>query len=58
MAIYDISNVYAPEFVQILTTGSKPESVKAIPIRNLVAVGAEGADGNISIYEYTAAGEN
>jgi DNA-binding beta-propeller fold protein YncE len=56
LAIYDISNVYAPEFVQILSTGSKPESVEAIPARNLVAVAAEGS-GNISIYEYVPAEE-
>jgi hypothetical protein len=56
LAIYDISNAYAPEFVQILSTGSEPESVKAIPARNLVAVGAEGS-GNISIYQYVPAQE-
>lgn len=55
MAVYDISKVTAPEFVQILSTGSKPESVRAIPERNLVVVAAEGSDGNISIFEYTAA---
>jgi hypothetical protein len=57
MAVYDISKVTAPEFVQIVSTGSKPESVKAIPERNLVVVAAEGSDGNISIFEYTAAEE-
>ena len=57
MAIYDISNVYAPEFVQILSTGSKPESVTTIPARNLIAVGAEGSNGSISIYEYVATEE-
>jgi len=57
MAVYDISKVNAPEFVQIVSTGSKPESVKAIPERNLVVVAAEGSDGNISIFEYTAAEE-
>jgi WD40 repeat protein len=56
VAIYDISNAYAPEFVQILSTGRKPESIVAIPTRNLMAVAAEGA-GNISIYEYVPAEE-
>ena len=56
LSIYDISNPYAPEFVQMLSTGNKPESVVAIPARNLVAVAAEGS-GNISIYEYVPAAE-
>ena len=56
LAIYDISNAYAPEFVQILSTGSKPEGVKALPTRNLVVVAAAGS-GNISVYQYIPTGE-
>ncbi|MCP4001157.1 MAG: hypothetical protein GY727_09630 [Gammaproteobacteria bacterium] len=41
IAIYDISNPLAPEFVQILPTGKGPESVVAIPERNLLVIAAE-----------------
>ena len=48
VVIYDISDPRAPEFVQILPTGKGPESVVAIPQRNLVAVAAEKG-GSITI---------
>jgi len=41
VAIYDVTNPLAPKFVQILPTGKGPESVVAIPDRNLLVVAAE-----------------
>jgi hypothetical protein len=41
VVIYDISNPLAPKFIQILPTGKGPESVVAIPERNLLVVAAE-----------------
>jgi len=43
MAIYDISDPAAPSFVQLLTTGSGPESVVSIPGRGLIVTGSEVA---------------
>ena len=48
VAIYDITQPRTPVFVQILPTGKGPESVVAIPQRNLVAVAAEKS-GSITI---------
>ncbi len=48
VVIYDISDPRAPVFVQMLPTGKGPESVVAIPQRNLVAVAAEKS-GSITI---------
>lgn len=56
VVIYDISDPRAPEFVQILPTGKGPESVVAIPQRNLVAIAAEKG-GSITIIEYVANAE-
>jgi len=53
LVIYDISNPYAPEFVQILPTGDGPESVVALPSRNLVIVAAEDS-GTISVFQFAA----
>jgi hypothetical protein len=41
VVIYDVTNPLAPKFVQILPTGKGPESVVAIPERNLLVVAAE-----------------
>lgn len=51
LIIYDISNPHAPEFVDILPTGEEPESVIALPSRNLVIVAAEES-GSLSIFRY------
>lgn len=51
MAVYDINNPSQPVFVQLLPTGAEPESVIAIPARNLIAVAAEES-GEITIYRY------
>lgn len=56
LVIYDISNPYAPEFVDILPTGKAPESVIAIPSRNLVVVAAEGS-GTLTVFRYDSAEE-
>ncbi len=53
VAIYDITNPLAPEFVQILPTGTGPESVIAIPNRNLLVVAAEKS-GTLTIIGYIA----
>jgi hypothetical protein len=53
VVIYDISNPLGPEFVQILPTGAGPESVVAIPERNLVVVPAEKG-GSLTIIGYMA----
>ena len=52
VAIYDIANPVAPELVQIIPTGKSPESVIAIPQRNLVVIAAEG-DGVLTLIEFT-----
>ena len=51
LVIYDIANPNAPELVQLLPTGAGPESVVAIPARNLVAVAAEES-GELSLFRY------
>jgi DNA-binding beta-propeller fold protein YncE len=51
MVIYDISNPNAPEFVQILETGTGPEGVIAIPSRNLIVVAAEKS-GTLTVFRY------
>jgi hypothetical protein len=51
MVIYDISNPNAPEFVQIMPTGERPEGVVAIPARNLIVVAAEKS-GTLTVYRY------
>ncbi|MEJ2139120.1 MAG: hypothetical protein P8Y61_06695 [Gammaproteobacteria bacterium] len=56
LVIYDISNPYAPEFVDILPTGTAPESVIAIPSRNLVIVAAEES-GMLTVFRYESAEE-
>jgi hypothetical protein len=53
LVIYDISNPYAPEFVQILPTGDGPESVVALPSRNLVLVAAEES-GTITVFQFAS----
>ena len=53
LVIYDISNPYAPEFVQILPTGDGPESVIALPSRNLVVVAAEES-GTITVFQFAS----
>jgi hypothetical protein len=53
VVIYDITNPRAPIFEQILPTGKGPESVVAIPKRNLLAVAAEKS-GTITIIGYGA----
>jgi hypothetical protein len=52
MVIYDISNPYAPEFIQLLPTGEGPEGVTAIASLNLVVVAAEES-GTLTVYRYT-----
>ena len=46
-----VDSAVAPEFVQIIPTGRAPESVVAIPQRNLVVVAAEGS-GILTLIEY------
>jgi len=57
VAVYDITDPMAPEFVQLLRTGSEPESVVAIPRRGLLAVAAEGS-GSIHLYQRTSMPES
>jgi len=56
LVIYDISNPYAPEFIQLLPTGEHPESVVAIPEKNLIVVAAEKS-GTLTIYRYESSQE-
>jgi DNA-binding beta-propeller fold protein YncE len=56
VVIYDITDARAPSFVQILPTGKAPESVVAIPERNLLVVAAE-KKGTITIIGYNAGTE-
>ena len=56
LVIYDISNPYAPEFIDLLPTGEAPESVIAIPSRNLVVVAAEES-GTLTVFRYESAEE-
>jgi DNA-binding beta-propeller fold protein YncE len=56
VVIYDITDARAPRFVQILPTGKEPESVVAIPERNLLVVAAEKS-GTITIIGHTADAE-
>jgi len=53
LIIYDISNPAAPQFVQLLPTGTGPESVVAVPERNLVVVSAEES-GVLTLFRYEA----
>ena len=50
IVVYNISNLAAPEFVQLAATGKGPEGIVVIPERNLVIVAAE-VSGSIHVYE-------
>jgi DNA-binding beta-propeller fold protein YncE len=50
VAVYCIDDQSAPEFIQILPTGSRPEGLLAIPDRSLFVSANEG-DGTISIFQ-------
>lgn len=54
---YDISDPAAPLFVDMLPSGELPESVAAIPSRDLLAVGAEKS-GTLTLYRYVAGDAN
>lgn len=56
VVIYEITNPRAPRFVTILQTGIGPESVVAIPERNLLVVAAEKS-GTITIIGHTSSTE-
>jgi hypothetical protein len=54
--VYDVSNVFAPQLVQVLPAGTAPEGGVTIPSRNLVAVASEDDDrgvyrGVVTIYQ-------
>jgi len=51
MAVYDISNPVAPRYVQLLATGSGPESVIVIESRSLIVTGAEDS-GTIHLFRH------
>ena len=53
VAIYDISNPLAPVFVELLPVGTGPESIVAIPERDLLAVASEKS-GTITLIRHTA----
>jgi DNA-binding beta-propeller fold protein YncE len=50
VAVYCIDDQSAPDFIQILPTGSRPEGLLAIPDRSLFVSANEG-DGTISIFQ-------
>jgi hypothetical protein len=50
VAVYRIDDQSAPDFIQILPTGSRPEGLLAIPDRSLFVSANEG-DGTISIFQ-------
>jgi DNA-binding beta-propeller fold protein YncE len=50
VAVYRIDDQFAPDFIQILPTGSRPEGLLAIPDRSLFVSANEG-DGTISIFQ-------
>jgi DNA-binding beta-propeller fold protein YncE len=54
MVVYDISNPYEPRFVQMLPTGSGPESVATVPALNLIIVAAEES-GTLTVFRYVPA---
>jgi hypothetical protein len=51
MVVYDISNPYEPKFIQMLPTGTGPESVTTVPGLNLIIVAAEES-GTLTVFRY------
>lgn len=60
VAVYDVSDVTAPVFRQVLATGVGPEGILPIPSRNLLAVSSEADDaeagvrGTVSMFGFGA----
>ncbi|MFF2087272.1 esterase-like activity of phytase family protein [Nocardia sp. NPDC058176] len=58
VAVYDVSEVTAPKFRQVLATGVGPEGILPIPSRNLLAVSSEtddaetGVRGTVSMFGF------